>query len=147
VSRSGPAVADHLHLLLHALTSLPPSQTAPAFAIIAHKADQLKATAAASADQLAINRVRTVLERELEKRRMSHGGVGVESLGSEEEGSSEIGGLECAGGGEFKFDQWEGGEVTFIGSSVVVGKEEAESEKAGTSSGLSSFREWLEELS
>ncbi|TCD62176.1 hypothetical protein EIP91_007259 [Steccherinum ochraceum] len=148
VSRSGPAVAEHLHLILHALTSLPPSQTAPAFAIIAHKCDLLKATASASADQLAIGRVRTVLERELDKRRASHaGGVGVESLGSEEEGSSELGGLECTGGGEFKFDQWEGGEVTFVGSSVIVGKESGvESEKASSSIGLSSFREWLEEL-
>ena len=42
-----------------------------------------------TAEQLAINRVRTILERELDKRRTSHaGGVGVESLGGEgEEGS------------------------------------------------------------
>ena len=108
----------------------------------------LKATAQATPDQLAINRVRTVLERELEKRRTSHaGGVGVESLGAEEEGSSELCGLECTSGGEFKFAQWEGGEVTFIGSSVTFGKAEGDSEKSSSLDGLSSFREWLEELS
>lgn len=135
-------------MILHALTSVPPTQSPPAFAIVAHKCDLLKPTSSASADQLAIGRVRTVLERELDKRRASHaGGVGVESLGSEEEGSSELGGLECTGGGEFKFDQWEGGEVTFIGSTVTVGKDsEVESEKASSSVGLSSFREWLSEL-
>ncbi|KAH8106791.1 P-loop containing nucleoside triphosphate hydrolase protein [Cristinia sonorae] len=147
ISRNGPAVAEHLHLILHALTSLPPSQNAPAFAIIAHKADQLKASASTSSEQLAINRVRSVLERELEKRRTSHaGGVGVESLGSEEEGSSELGGLECEGGGEFKFAQWEGGEVTFIGSSVTIGKEGAVVDEKSSTAGLFSFKEWLEGL-
>ena len=71
----------------------------------------------------------------------------MESLGAEEEGSSELGGLECTSGGEFKFAQWEGGEVTFIGSSVAFGKAEGDSEKSSSLDGLSSFREWLEELS
>ncbi|KAI0345320.1 hypothetical protein BDW22DRAFT_1325684 [Trametopsis cervina] len=146
ISRNGAAVAEHLHQVLHVLTSLPPSQSQPAFAILAHKCDTLKASAAATAEQLAINRVRTVLERELEKRRTSHaGGVGIESLGAEGEEGSELAGLECSGNGEFKFAEWEGGEVSFFGTSVSVGKAVSlESEKA--QDGLAPLREWLVEL-
>ncbi|KAI0818641.1 signal recognition particle receptor beta subunit-domain-containing protein [Irpex lacteus] len=140
VSRNGAAVAEHLHHVLHVLTSLPPSQSPPAFAILAHKCDALKASASATAEQLAINRVRTILERELDKRRTSHaGGVGVESLGGEGEEGTELGGLECAGNGEFRFAEWEGGEVAFFGTSVAVGK-------AKEKDGLAPFREWLWEL-
>ncbi|OBZ69350.1 Signal recognition particle receptor subunit beta [Grifola frondosa] len=118
ISRNGSAVAEHLHQVLHALTSLPPSRTTPALLIVAHKCDLLKSTVHTSSDQLAINRVRTVLERELEKRRESHAnGVGVEKMGAED-AESELGGLECSGNGEFKFAEWEGGEVTFIGTFV-----------------------------
>ncbi|KAK7693778.1 hypothetical protein QCA50_003350 [Cerrena zonata] len=94
ISRNGAAVAEHLHHILNALTSLPPSHVAPALSIVAHKCDALKASSTATSEQLAINRARSVLERELEKRRTSHaGGVGVESLGEEDEGSSELGRL------------------------------------------------------
>ena len=144
-------VTRHLHHVLHALTSLPPSQIPPALAIVAHKSDLLKATATTSAQQLAINRVRTILERELEKRRTSQaGGVGVESLGAEgEEGSSELGGLECSGSGEFKFAQWEGGEIIFLGTHSVSGAKLAQTddEKSSANNGLAPLREWLEELS
>ncbi|OJT09126.1 hypothetical protein TRAPUB_14413 [Trametes pubescens] len=148
VSRNGAAVAEHLHLILHALTSLPPSREAPSLAIVAHKCDLLKGTATAASEQLAITRVRTILERELEKRRASHvNGVAVEGLGAEE-AESEMGGLECTGSGEFKFAKWEGGEVGFIGTSVAVGKSAASvvDEKHSGSGGLSPLREWLEEL-
>ncbi len=118
---------------------------------MAHKTDVLKASASASAQQLAINRVRTILERELEKRRTSQaGGVGVESLGAEgEEGSSELGGLECSGSGEFKFAQWEGGEVIFLGTHSVSGAKVAQAtdEKSSENDGLAPLREWFEELS
>lgn len=148
VSRNGAAVAEHLHHVLNALMTLPPSQSAPALAILAHKCDALKASSSTSSDQLAINRVRTVLERELEKRRSSQaGGVGVESLGSEgEEGSSELGGLDCSGGGEFKFAQWEGGEVVFLGTSLNVGKGLATDEKSSEKDGLEPLKGWLEEI-
>ena len=137
-----------MHQILSALTSLPPSHVAPALTIIAHKCDALKASSTATSEQLAINRARSILERELEKRRTSHaGGVGVESLGAEDEGNSELGGLDCTGGGEFKFDQWEGGEITFLGTSVSIGKGPAPSEeKAGGHRGLVPLQEWLEEL-
>lgn len=100
-------------MILHALTSLPPSQVPPSLLVVAHKSDLLKATAGnASASQLAINRVKTVLERELEKRRLSQSG---ERLSADDE---QIGGLECTGG-VFKFDEWEGGEIRFIGTHVA----------------------------
>ncbi|KAI8989680.1 P-loop containing nucleoside triphosphate hydrolase protein [Trametes punicea] len=147
VSRNGAAVAEHLHMIMHALTSLPPSRETPSLLIVAHKCDLLKGTANASAEQLAINRVRTILERELEKRRVSHAhGVAVEGLGAED-AESEMGGLECSGNGEFKFAEWEGGEVGFIGTSVAVGKvARVVDEKHAESDGLSPLREWLEEL-
>ncbi|KAI0699688.1 signal recognition particle receptor beta subunit-domain-containing protein [Cytidiella melzeri] len=143
VSRNGAAVAEHLHHVLHILTSLPPSRSPPAFAIVAHKCDTLKASATVSAEQLAVNRVRTILERELDKRRASHaGGVNVESLGAEGEEGTELGGLECTGKGEFRFAEWEGGEVSFFGTSVSVGKAApTDSEKA--QDGLAPLREWL----
>lgn len=140
--------ARHLHMILHALTSLPPSRETPALTILAHKCDLLKSTASASSEQLAITRVKTILERELEKRRASHAnGVGVESLG-EEETDSQMGGLECTGSGEFKFAEWEGGEITFAGTSVGVSKASAPltDEKRPAGDGLSPLREWLEDL-
>lgn len=136
-----------MHNILHALTSLPPSQTLPSLLILAHKADLLKSSAAsASPSALSITRVKTILERELEKRRVSQsGGVGVEGLGAEGE-RSDMGGLECSGsaGGVFKFDEWEGGEVIFLGTSVQVGKAPEDDEKAGEDS-LGNLREWLDE--
>jgi len=146
ISRVGPAVAEHLHQVMHSLTSLPPSQTPPDLLIVAHKCDLLKATNQATPEQLAINRVRAVLERELEKRKASHaGGVGVESMGAED-GESEMGGLECAGTGEFRFADWEGGEVAFVGTSVAVGKPApVDDEKHAATKGLSSLTSWLED--
>lgn len=134
-------------MILHALASLPPSREAPSLSIVAHKCDLLKSTATASAAQLAVNRVRTILERELEKRRASHAnGVGVESLGAED-ADSQMGGLECTGGGEFKFAEWEGGEIEFLGTSVAVGKQAVSAdEKHPEQDSMSSLQEWLESL-
>lgn len=137
----------HLHQILHAVTSLPPSQATPALLILAHKCDLLKGTSASTtSEQLAVNRVRTILERELEKRRAAQaGGVGVEGLGAESGEGGEIGGLESAGtGGAFRFADWEGGEVQFLGTSVQTAR--VEDEKASQADGLSALREWLEEL-
>lgn len=129
---------------MHSLTSLPPSQTPPSLVILAHKADLLKTTSASSNTDLAIHRVRAVLERELEIRRVSQAdGVGVESLGAEDEGT-ELGGLECVGGdGTFKFADWDGGEIVFFGTSIQQGSEK-DAEKSG-GNGLASFRLWLED--
>jgi signal recognition particle receptor subunit beta len=127
--------------------SLPPSQPAPALLILAHKCDLLSVTASSGPpEQLAVNRVRTVLERELEKRRQSQaGGMGVESLGGEGDGS-ELSGLECSGsgGGTFRFADWEGGEVVFLGTSVAA-KEDGEKPSPG-GGGLDALQHWLEEL-
>jgi signal recognition particle receptor subunit beta len=59
--------------------------------------------------------------------------VGVDGLGAEGE-RSDMGGLECSGNSGFKFDEWEGGEVVFIGTCVQVGEK---------GDGLTSFRELL----
>jgi len=146
ISRNGSVVAEHLHVVLHAITSLPPTQSRPTLLILAHKIDLLKVGASSnSTSDVAITRVRTILERELEKRRVSQSGVvGVESLGEEGEGT-EMGGLECsgAGGGTFKFSEWEGGDVEFVSTWVKVG--EAEDEKS--QDGLEDLKDWLSQLS
>nr|GAT60053.1 predicted protein [Mycena chlorophos] len=138
ISRNGPAVAEHLHVVLNAITSLPPSQVLPTLIILAHKSDLVKAGSSSTTPAAqAVNRVKTILERELEKRRVAQsGGVGVEGLGEEGE-RTEMGGLECTGEkGVFQFDTWEGGEVVFLGTSTKVADEK---------SGLDSLEEWFEE--
>ena len=94
--------------------------------------------------------MKTILERELEKRRVAQtGGVGVEGLGEEGE-TTELGGLECGSdSASFKFDDWEGGDVVFLGTSARPGKSEKSgelNEKGSGEDGLSSLEEWLEEL-
>ncbi|KAH0827052.1 signal recognition particle receptor beta subunit-domain-containing protein [Lanmaoa asiatica] len=146
ISRNGSVVAEHMHHVLHAITSLPPTQSTPTLLILAHKTDLLKAGASSnSASEAAIARVRTILERELEKRRASQsGGVGMESLGAEGEGT-EMGGLECSGaaGGTFRFNEWEGGDVDFVSTWVKVGEAKDESSNGG----LEDLKDWLSQLS
>ncbi|KIK99285.1 hypothetical protein PAXRUDRAFT_822906 [Paxillus rubicundulus Ve08.2h10] len=149
ISRNASVVAEHLHHVLHAITSLPPTQSTPALLILAHKMDLLKSGASSnSATSVAISRVCTILERELEKRRASQsGGVGMESLGADGEGS-EMGGLDCSGpaGGTFKFSEWEGGEVYFAATWVKVG-ENKDVEKSSGEDGLDGLKEWLNQVS
>jgi signal recognition particle receptor subunit beta len=144
-----------LHKILHAVVTIPPSQNPPAILVLAHKCDLLKTGGVSSTsplEQLAINRVRTVLERELDKRRRSHtGSVTIDELGAEGEDTSELGGLDSTGppGEAFKFAEWEGGEIEFIGSWVSVGETvELEDEKGeGTGGvGISPFLTWLRAL-
>lgn len=134
----------HLHHILHALMSLPPSQALPSLLILAHKADLIKSSTVSSttgADALAVNRVKTILERELERRRTSlSGGVAVEGLGEEGE-RTDMGGLECRGSsGVFRFAEWEGGEVTSMGTFV-----KASTDKEKDEDGLQLLKEWLHE--
>lgn len=136
----------HLHLVLHALTSLPPSQAQPVLVIIANKSDLFKTTSASntSPSTMAVNRVKSILERELEKRRASQsGGINIEGLGEEGE-RSDMGGLECGEkeGSAFKFDEWEGGDISFVGTSALL---KPSSEKSALQSGLEPLLEWLEE--
>ncbi|KIY43472.1 hypothetical protein FISHEDRAFT_10799, partial [Fistulina hepatica ATCC 64428] len=142
ISRNGPAVAEHLHSVMNTIVSLPPSQTLPQLVILAHKSDLLR-TGAGVGDDLAINRVKVILERELEKRRLSQTAVGVESLGEEGE-RSEFGGLDCSGpGGVFRFSEWDGGQVVFLSTSCPRLKgTENEPEKQDTN-GLESLLDWL----
>lgn len=139
------AATRHLHCVLHAITSLPPTQSTPTLLILAHKMDLLKVGAAPnSASEVAIGRVRTILERELEKRRAAQsGGVGMETLGGEGE-ETEMSGLECSGaaGGVFKFSEWEGGDVEIVSSWVKVGEVKDES----SSDGLNDLKDWLSQM-
>lgn len=142
----------YLHQILHSFMSTPPSQSTPALIVLAHKSDLLASTTSSTnipADQLAINRVRTILERELEKRRQSQtGGMGIESLGGGEGDNTEASGLECSGvgGGVFKFSEWEGGQVTFLGTSALGTGEKVQDEKTGNVGGLESLRQRLGDL-
>ena len=107
---------------MHSLTNFPPSQSLPTLLILAHKCDLLKTTTASSdsVGSLAVNRVRTVLERELERRRAAQSGsLGVEKIDAEEE-KTDMGGLECSGS-TFSFSEWEGGESIFVGTSIKDG--------------------------
>ncbi|KAF8275064.1 P-loop containing nucleoside triphosphate hydrolase protein [Lactarius quietus] len=127
ISRNGPSIAEHLHWVLHAVSTIPPSQTPPAILILAHKCDLLKTGSAttSSLEELATNRVRAILERELEKRRRSHtGSVAIDELGAEGGDNSEWGGLDCNGapGESFKFSEWEGGDIEFVGTWVSAGE-------------------------
>ncbi|KAM6500299.1 P-loop containing nucleoside triphosphate hydrolase protein [Amanita muscaria] len=151
ISRNGAAVAEHLHHVLSAITSLPPSQ-APSLLILAHKVDLLSSflSTSDSARNLAINRVKTILERELEKRRAAHANsVTIEGLGEEGE-RTELGGLECTGSANstFKFNEWEGGDVIFLATSVKVQGASQEKEKIEDQepSGLTDLTNWLEEF-
>lgn len=148
-------VTRYLHQVLHALTSRPPTHALAPLLILAHKTDLLPSSSSSTPDRssLAISRVRTVLERELEKRRSAAaGGVGVEGLGEEgEDNSADLGGLECGSSSVFRFAEWEGGEVGFAATYVKVGApsgEKAEEEKiSDSSSGIDPLRNWIEDLS
>jgi len=132
--------------------SIPPSQSTPALIILAHKSDLLASTTSSSntpVDQLAINRVRTILERELEKRRQSQtGGMGIESLGGGEGDNTGVSGLECGGVGDgvFRFSEWEGGEITFLGTSISRTGEKVQDEKVGSIGGLEGLQQRLSDL-
>ncbi|KAG6331945.1 hypothetical protein ID866_7142 [Astraeus odoratus] len=146
ISRNGHAVAEHLHHVLHAIVSLPPSRPTPSLVILAHKTDLLKSgTSSSSPAEVAITRVRTILERELENRKASQaGGIGVESLGAEGE-TSELGGLECSGAADraFRFSEWEGGNVDFVATWVKASEGKIEEDEDG----LTGFKHWLEQSS
>lgn len=133
----------HLHHVLHAVSLLPPSQQSRSVVILAHKCDLIE-SASVSNFELAVSRVRTILERELEKRRTSQAtGVGVGQLGDDELADTETGGLECTGltSAGFKFKNWEGGEIEILGTSVF---DKTDSEKS--EGGLGRLKQWLEEL-
>ena len=70
----------------------------PAILVLAHEYDLLKTGSTSATYQLAINRVQTVLERELNKRRQSHAGrVAMDEFGAKGEDSTEFGGLDYTG--------------------------------------------------
>lgn len=121
----------HLHLIMHAISNLPPSQKPPPLLIFANKADLMSATSRDKTKtpntSLAVTRTTTILERELEKRRLNSlktGNAVLDSLGSDgadgdiDDGG--IGGLDVTGSDGFKFERWEGGEVEIKGGWVDI---------------------------
>ena len=146
--------------MLHILSSLPYERAQPQLVIHAHKCDLLvvksntpssSVSTKSRARGLAKERVKAVLERELEKRAKA-ARIGV-SVDTEEggEGATAMGGLECLGGdGPFRFDKWEGGDIDFTGGwvdvvrddGIVLSKPSADSEEDG----LEELKEWLEAL-
>jgi len=168
ITRNGKLVAEYMHNVLHAISSLPPTHALPPVLVLAHKADLVKAPISSSAaaatasagtpsqerSALATSRVRTILERELEARRAAQtSGVAVEGLGEEGESTEMAAGLDCTGGGAFKFADWEGSEVTFVGSWVTSGRkliganEKEEKVESELEVGLDGLRDWLDTLS
>jgi len=118
----------------------------PSLLILAHKSDLLKTGSSShtNAATLSVNRVKSILERELEKRRLSQsGGINIEGLGEEGE-RSDMGGLECGEkeGSTFKFDDWEGGEVVFFSTSAVPNVLQSD-EKTVVENGLGPLQEWI----
>ncbi|KAF8321562.1 P-loop containing nucleoside triphosphate hydrolase protein [Clavulina sp. PMI_390] len=154
IARNGATVAEHLHSVLHAITQLPPSAHTPSILIMANKADLVSASSSSPRETVAAERVRMVLERELEKRRQSSlTGVGVGGLGENDNEADEgaiQGGLETMGDGPFSFAKWEGGEVTIAGGFVdkqTKEKLEAATEKGEVADdGLANLHSWLEGL-
>ncbi|KAG9001570.1 hypothetical protein FRB94_004661 [Tulasnella sp. JGI-2019a] len=165
VARNGAAVAEHLHMILRAIASLPPSRAthAPVLLIHAHKADLLSSTPAAAPTtqvlKLAEDRTKTILERELEKRRKTFvKGVSVEGLGGGDDASEDAGGvtgLECSTeDGTFRFEKWDGaggsGEVEFSSGWVKCVREDGitstESEKPWGVDGLKGLKDRLGRL-
>lgn len=142
----------HLHTVLNSITKLPPSAHVPPILILANKSDLLSVPVASSREAVAADRVRTILERELEKRRQSSlTGVGVGGLGetAEDEDTGAIqGGLETLGDGSFTFVKWEGGEVKVSGGCVEKQTREKleASEKTPESRGLDAVLSWIDDL-
>ena len=136
---TGPVYSDrHVHLTLNSLASLP---NTPPVALVATKCDL------AGSSTSGITRVRTVLERELDKRRAARVDVEGVGLGMEtSDDSSTLGGLDTVGppGSPFRLAEWEGGEIVVLGSSVNVAT--GENEKGGEKDGLVQVREWIETL-
>ncbi|KAG8811515.1 hypothetical protein FRC18_003430, partial [Serendipita sp. 400] len=124
LTRNSSSVAEHLHLIMHAISNLPPSKTPPSLLVFANKADLLPTPSAAASGtgvkprspnkSLAITRTTTILERELEKRRLSSmrsGAAVLGELGDDTGGDGDaMGGLDITDGDAFSFDKWDGGE-------------------------------------
>ncbi|KIM20961.1 hypothetical protein M408DRAFT_29944 [Serendipita vermifera MAFF 305830] len=105
---SSSTVAKHLHLIMSAITNVPPSIPTPPLLVFAYKADLLPKIAEKIANSgLALTRTQTILERELEKRRQASlsrgqtgaGGGVLPELGEDADAAAEgtaLGGLDIA---------------------------------------------------
>jgi signal recognition particle receptor subunit beta len=74
--------------------------------------------------------------------------MGIESLGGGEGDNTEVSGLECSGvgSGVFRFSDWEGGEVTFLGTSISRTGEKIQDEKTDSIGGLEGLQQRLSDL-
>jgi len=128
--------------------------------VLGHKADLLPKMSGGVNSQAAVQRVKSILERELERRRRgaASGAGGMAALGEDEGGGGTgVGaGLDITGDEKevFQFEKWEGGEVDVKASCVDVKRsgdghttddEEHEAEKAGTKGedGLAEVVQWI----
>lgn len=164
LARNASIVAENLQLVMQGLLAAEDSgrRTVPLL-VLGHKADLLPKTSGGVNAQAAVQRVKTILERELERRRRgaASGAGGMASLGEEEEGGGTgVGaGLDITGDEKdvFKFEKWEGGEVDVRASWVDVKRssdghttdeEEHEGEKgqARGDDGLSEVVQWVVDL-
>jgi hypothetical protein len=112
---------------MSAISNLPPSQHPPPLLLFANKSDLLPTpttttttTTKTPNTTLAVSRLTTILERELEKRRQSSlrsaatVGAALNELGDgdNDAGEDSLGGLDISQGDTFSFEFWEGGEVS-----------------------------------
>ena len=164
LARNASVVAEHLQLVMQGLLAADESGrgTVPLL-VLGHKADMLPKTFGGVNAQAAVQRVRTILERELERRRRgaASGAGGMAELG-EGEGGGESGvgaGLDITGDEKdaFTFEKWEGGEVDVRATWVDVKRsndghttddEEHEGEKGEVKSedGLAGLVQWIVDL-
>ena len=163
LARNASIVGEYLQLVMQGLLAADDSGrgTVPLL-VLGHKADLLPKKSGGVNAQAAVQRVKTILERELERRRRgaASGAGGMAALGEEEGGGTGVGaGLDITGDGKegFKFEKWEGGEVDVRASWVDVKRstdghttdeEEHEGEKgqAKGEDGLSEVVQWVVDL-
>jgi hypothetical protein len=138
----------HLQLIMAAISNLAPSQHPPPLLLFANKSDLLPTpnpnptTSTGSIPKtpnttLAISRLTTILERELEKRRQSSlrsaatVGAALNELGDGDNDAGEegLGGLDISRGDTFTFEYWEGGEVSVRAGWVDVRRGGSNGEK------------------
>lgn len=164
LARNASVVAEHLQLVMQGLLAADESGrgTVPLL-VLGHKADVLPRPFGGVNAQAAVQRVRTILERELERRRRgaASGAGGMAALGEGEDGGeSGVGaGLDITGDEKeaFTFEKWEGGEVDVRATWVDVKRssdghttddEEHEGEKGEVKSedGLAGLVQWIVDL-
>ena len=123
-----------MHKILNSLSNLPPSIQAPPLLLLGHKADLLPLASTSKEKgkgspntNLAISRLKTILERELEKRRLS--ALTTTNADTENDPDAADGegdgtsGLDIGEKGPFTFEKW-WGEIDILGSYIKFDEDE-----------------------